>query len=221
MTESSPNRVRVSSSTTGTGTSVALGAAVSGAYLTPAEAGMVDGKKYNYVIEQGDDFEVQVGQTYTASGTTIARGTPAVSKISGTAGTTKLTLSGAQQVLFPALKESFDDIYSTSHQWTKPQSTSESALSSGSGADFTSVPMWTANVNGSTFTIANPSVDAAHRTVIFIEVTFTTANSLAFGTKFKVTGYTASTSGKDVLVFMRDGNANTYNLVGYRNGVNT
>lgn len=89
------NSVKVATATTGTGT-VTLGAAEAG-YLTVAEAGGVDGTVYAYRLDDGNDFEVGQG-TYTASGTTLSRDTVTVSKISGTAGTTKLTLSGTATV---------------------------------------------------------------------------------------------------------------------------
>lgn len=94
------NRVRFTSSTTGTGSSIAYGSTYSNAFLSPTEAGAVDGRKYTYVIQQGDDFEIQQDQVWTATGATIARGTPTLSKIGGVVGTTKITLNGTQQVSF-------------------------------------------------------------------------------------------------------------------------
>ena len=87
------DRVRVNIATAGTGT-VTCGAVVTNAFLTPAEAGVVDGQQVRYVLEEGADFEEGTG-TYTASGTTISRDTVSQSKIGGTAGTTKMTLAGA------------------------------------------------------------------------------------------------------------------------------
>lgn len=89
------NRVKMSTATTGTGT-VTLGSASSG-YLTASEAGVADGDYVSYVIEEGNDFEIGYG-TYTASGTTLARTAVEVSKISGTAGTSKMNLAGAATV---------------------------------------------------------------------------------------------------------------------------
>lgn len=87
------DRVKVETSTTGTGSSVAVGDAVAG-YLTPAEAGVQDGAVVNYVIEDGDDFEFQPEQTYSSTGPSLTRGTPSLSKIAGIVGTTQLPLSG-------------------------------------------------------------------------------------------------------------------------------
>jgi hypothetical protein len=95
------NRARVSTATAGTGT-MTLGAAVSAAFFTFAEAGVPDGAEVSYVIEDGTDVEMGTG-TYTVSGTTLSRDTVTSSKIGGTAGTTKLTLSGSAVVFIDAL----------------------------------------------------------------------------------------------------------------------
>jgi hypothetical protein len=101
------NRVGFETSTSGTG-SVSVGAAVSG-YATPVEAGAVNGISYPYVIEDGTDFEVGYG-TYSSSGPTLSRDTVYLSKIGGTAGTTKLTLSGSAKVYFTATAEDLSAI---------------------------------------------------------------------------------------------------------------
>ncbi len=85
------NSVRVATATTGTGT-VTLGAAEAG-YLSFSEAGAVNGTVYSYRLDDGNDFEIGRG-TYSSAGPTLSRDTVLVSKISGTAGTTKLSLSG-------------------------------------------------------------------------------------------------------------------------------
>lgn len=98
-----PDRVKLFSGTTGTGASVALGGRASDLFMTPSEAGMLDGYAYDYIIEQGTEWEYQQEQVYTASGTTIARGTPKRSRVGGGAvGTTKITLDGTQTVYFPS-----------------------------------------------------------------------------------------------------------------------
>jgi len=96
------NRVWMSTATTGTGT-ITLGTAQTG-YITFAQGGIADASSVTYTIIDGNNFEVGRG-TYTSSGTTLSRDTVLVSLISGTSGTTKLTLSGTATVFVTQVAE--------------------------------------------------------------------------------------------------------------------
>lgn len=96
------DRVKETTSTTGTGTVTLAGA--SAGFQSFAAIG--DGNTTYYAITSGNDYEVGLG-TYTASGTTLSRATILESSNSGSA----ITLSGTSDVFctYPAEKAVVQD----------------------------------------------------------------------------------------------------------------
>jgi hypothetical protein len=91
------NLVRVLTATTGNSTPITLGAAYSQLFMTPQEAGAIDGRTYTWLIVDGNNWELVRG-AYTASGTTMARTTVLASRSGGVLGTSRISLSGTAQV---------------------------------------------------------------------------------------------------------------------------
>ena len=89
--------------TPGTGT-ITLGSAVTG-YQTFANAGVVDGELVSYSIRDGANWEVGQG-TYTASGTTLARGA-----IYSSNSNSAISATSAAVVWIAALAEEFGKTY--------------------------------------------------------------------------------------------------------------
>lgn len=94
------DRVKVNIATTGNGT-ITFAAASSPAFLTPSEAGAIDGNTVRYVLVDGTDFEEGVG-TILASVAQMSRDTVTRSKIGGALGSAKIALSGTAVLVFTA-----------------------------------------------------------------------------------------------------------------------
>jgi hypothetical protein len=92
--------VKVNIATTGTGT-VTFGSAFSNAFLTPSEAGCADGDSVRYILIDGTDVEIGTG-VIGGTVTTMTR-TVVVSKIGGTKGTSKISLSGTAYLALDAI----------------------------------------------------------------------------------------------------------------------
>jgi len=90
------DRVAVTTATTGTGT-ITFGSVLDTNFFSFAEQGAVDTDQVYYMLNEGGDVEIGIG-TIGGSETTLSRDTVLSSRISGTAGTTKMSLAGSAQV---------------------------------------------------------------------------------------------------------------------------
>jgi hypothetical protein len=88
------------------GSAVTLGSVYAANAATMVGAGAVDGAKYSYVISDGNNFELQKQQVYSAGAGTIARGTPVLAFNGTTYSTTQLsTISGSAVFAIDLLAE--------------------------------------------------------------------------------------------------------------------
>lgn len=106
-------------STTGTGT-MTLTSAIAG-HSSLADAGVSDAEQVPYLIKAGDDRELGIG-TVGGSGTTLTRDTVTRSIISGTVGTTKMTLTGTEQVYLTVRDADLAELMAFSQAFTLPTS---------------------------------------------------------------------------------------------------
>jgi hypothetical protein len=99
-------------------------------------------------------------------------------------------------------------VFDSSGDWSRPQRIIETALTSATAWDGSVSQRLGANVNGSTFQIANPSVVPSVGVYVTINILFTTSNGVSFGNLFRgLTKYVASAVAgkKDHLLFKSDG----------------
>lgn len=96
----------------------------------------------------------------------------------------------------------------TATSFTKTQTAAPSALTHNTGWDASAIQNATVNVNGSAFTIANPSTNCATGSYVAVTVTYTTTHSISWGANFKnvATITPSATAGKsDFFLFQYDG----------------
>lgn len=104
------NAVYVGTATTGT-VDITLGSAEGDNFLDYTEAGVPDETIVTYLIEEGEDFELGRG-LYDADYDIQQRDYVLVSKIGGTAGTSKMNLAGQATVRIVAAAEDIIPFYS-------------------------------------------------------------------------------------------------------------
>jgi hypothetical protein len=133
--------VKVNIATTGTGT-VTFGSVFSPEFFTPSEVGAADGDTVRYVLIDGTDIELGTG-VIGGSVTTMTR-TVTRSRIGGTAGTTKITLSGtaylaltaaAADILTPELGKNLGHLYGLTLSNNTTDATNDIDIAAGEAAD--------------------------------------------------------------------------------------
>lgn len=97
------SRVNVNTATVGTG-AVVPGAAISNAWCSLADAGVLTGAVCTWMLLEGTDFQIFKG---TWNGTNVSRDTTYLSKIAGVAGASSMSLAGAATLLIVGASEDF------------------------------------------------------------------------------------------------------------------
>jgi hypothetical protein len=163
------NRVKVNTSTTGTGT-ISLGSADTG-FQTFAQAGVVNGDQVRYVIQDGAEWEIGTG-TYASAGPTMSRDVEESSNSDNA-----LSLSGAAMVFISAAAADFAPVSTDPDFTADPTSLADRetiagrdlqggavvATTSGTAFDFTSIP---AGVQGIDVILNNVSLNGTNSILV-------------------------------------------------------
>jgi len=157
------NRVKVATSTTGTGT-ITLGAAEAG-YQSFSDGGISDGEVVSYVIEDGNNWEIGTG-TYTSSGTTLSR-TVSESSNSGA----EINASAGAVVFITALASELVLTSGAAFTGAVQGSTDTDTTNTGSVTlDFAANQNFVLTLTGNV-TLANPTTEAVGQSgfIVFIQ----------------------------------------------------
>lgn len=180
MSQKFLNRVKFATGTTGQGT-IAVGAASSAAFLTPAGAGGVEGDVVDYLIEEGADFEIGRG-TLTNYATEMSRDEVYLSVIGGVVGTSKIDLNGNGLVRFIHAGENMVG-RKGKNVWEDQQIMEPHDLTHNTAWDSKYANLQV-EVDGSNFGVANPTTVPDAGAYVAVTVVYATTHSISFGDKF-------------------------------------